>query len=151
MKISGKVAEDKSALSAIAIVLFVAEDFHAYYHESLGRRPVKGAPSPWSQRFWSKQLKYLILSTGRKIWNDFTKEDQFLAFFQNTQEEYEKLAFLKIVIHFHPSHPQPKMNDASSVHLKAQGGGGGVLGGYSGFQVTGMIEWGQKSKPPKNP
>ena len=22
-------------------------------------------------------------------------------------------------------------------------------GGYSGFQVTGMIEWGQKSKPPK--
>ena len=24
--------------------------------------------------------------------------------------------------------------------------GGGVTGGYSGFQVTGMIEWGQKSK-----
>ena len=24
-------------------------------------------------------------------------------------------------------------------------------GGYSRFQVTGMIEWGQKSKPPKNP
>ena len=23
--------------------------------------------------------------------------------------------------------------------------------GYSGFQVTGMIEWGQKSKPKKNP
>ena len=23
--------------------------------------------------------------------------------------------------------------------------------GYSGFQVTGMIEWGQKSKPPKIP
>ena len=23
---------------------------------------------------------------------------------------------------------------------------GGVKGGYSGFQVTGMIEWGQKSK-----
>ena len=29
----------------------------------------------------------------------------------------------------------------------AQGGVGG--GGCSGFQVTGMIEWGQKSKPPK--
>ena len=29
------------------------------------------------------------------------------------------------------------------------GGGGG--GGYSGFQVTGMIEWGQKSKPKKTP
>ena len=24
--------------------------------------------------------------------------------------------------------------------------GGGVTGGYSGFQVTGMIEWEQKSK-----
>ena len=24
-------------------------------------------------------------------------------------------------------------------------------GEYSGFQVTGLIEWGQKSKPPKNP
>ena len=24
-------------------------------------------------------------------------------------------------------------------------------GGYSRFQVTGMIEWGQKSKPQKNP
>ena len=23
--------------------------------------------------------------------------------------------------------------------------------GYSGFQVTGMIEWGKKSKPPQNP
>ena len=25
------------------------------------------------------------------------------------------------------------------------------VGGYSGFQGTGMIEWGQKSKPPKIP
>ena len=24
-------------------------------------------------------------------------------------------------------------------------------GEYSGFQVTGLIEWGQKSKPPQNP
>ena len=24
-------------------------------------------------------------------------------------------------------------------------------GGFSGFQVTGLIEWGQKSKPQKNP
>ena len=32
-------------------------------------------------------------------------------------------------------------------HVCSRGGGGG----YSGFQVTGMIEWGQKSKPPKNP
>ena len=30
-----------------------------------------------------------------------------------------------------------------------RGGGGGV--GYSGFQVTGMIEWGQNSKHKKNP
>ena len=29
-----------------------------------------------------------------------------------------------------------------------QGGGGG--GGYSGFQVTGMIEWSQKSRPQKS-
>ena len=27
----------------------------------------------------------------------------------------------------------------------------GAQGGYSGFQVTGMIEWGQKSKPKKIP
>ena len=33
----------------------------------------------------------------------------------------------------------------------SRGGKGGGGGGYSGFQVTGMIEWGQKSKPPKNP
>ena len=26
----------------------------------------------------------------------------------------------------------------------------GLGGGYSGFQVTGMIEWGQKSKPQKS-
>ena len=31
--------------------------------------------------------------------------------------------------------------------LFPQGLGGG---GYSGFQVTGMIEWGQKSKPQKS-
>ena len=31
----------------------------------------------------------------------------------------------------------------------SQVGGGG--GGYSGFEVTGMIEWGQKSKPPNIP
>ena len=30
-------------------------------------------------------------------------------------------------------------------------GGGGEGGGYSRFQVTRMIEWGQKSKPPKIP
>ena len=29
--------------------------------------------------------------------------------------------------------------------------GGRGKWGYSGFQVTGMIEWGQKSKPPKIP
>ena len=29
--------------------------------------------------------------------------------------------------------------------------GVGRGGGYSGFQVTGMIEWGQKSKPKKVP
>ena len=29
------------------------------------------------------------------------------------------------------------------------GGGGG--GGYSGFQVTGMIEWGEKNQNPGNP
>ena len=29
------------------------------------------------------------------------------------------------------------------------GGGEGGGGGYSRFQVTRMIEWGQKSKPPK--
>ena len=44
---------------------------------------------------------------------------------------------------------------------KPRGGGGGERGGYSGFQVTGMIEWEQNSKkkknlygfkqPPKNP
>ena len=37
----------------------------------------------------------------------------------------------------------------------ASGGGGGEGGGwvgfYSKFQVTGMIEWGQKSKPEKIP
>ena len=33
--------------------------------------------------------------------------------------------------------------------LPEDGGGGGW--GYSGFQVTGMIERGQTSKPPKNP
>ena len=32
------------------------------------------------------------------------------------------------------------------VHLLAGGGGGG-----SGFQVTGIIKWGQKSKPKKIP
>ena len=32
--------------------------------------------------------------------------------------------------------------------VSCPGGGGG---GYSGFQVIGMIEWGQKSKPQKNP
>ena len=31
------------------------------------------------------------------------------------------------------------------------GGGGEGGGGYSRFQVTRMIEWGQKSKPPKIP
>ena len=32
--------------------------------------------------------------------------------------------------------------------MNSQGGGGG---GYSGFQVTGMIEWSQKSRPKKIP
>ena len=32
------------------------------------------------------------------------------------------------------------------IYINVQGGGKGVRG-YSGFQVTGMIEWGQKSKP----
>ena len=31
------------------------------------------------------------------------------------------------------------------------GGGGGDERGYSRFQVTEMIKWGQKSKLPKNP
>ena len=31
------------------------------------------------------------------------------------------------------------------------GGGGGLAEGYFGSQVTGMIEWGQKSKPKKIP
>ena len=31
------------------------------------------------------------------------------------------------------------------------GGGGGGAGWYSGFQVTGMMEWGQKSKPKNIP
>ena len=39
------------------------------------------------------------------------------------------------------------------IYINVPGGGGGGRGGgvrgYSGFQVTGMIEWGQKSKPNK--
>ena len=34
------------------------------------------------------------------------------------------------------------------IYMNVQGGLRG-LGGYSGFQVTGMIDWGQKSKPNK--
>ena len=36
----------------------------------------------------------------------------------------------------------------SNLHKRPGGGVRGVRG-YSGFQVTGMIEWGQKSKPNK--
>ena len=36
----------------------------------------------------------------------------------------------------------------SNLHQRPEGGVRGVRG-YSGFQVTGMIEWGQKSKPNK--
>ena len=39
--------------------------------------------------------------------------------------------------------------EVNSGNRKAQEGGGGGGGGYSGFQVTRMIEWGQKSKPKK--
>ena len=35
-------------------------------------------------------------------------------FFQNTQNELEKVCQLfQVAIHFHPGHPQPKMNDTS--------------------------------------
>ena len=37
------------------------------------------------------------------------------------------------------------------VWLGKWGGGGGVAEGYFGSQVTGMIEWGQKSKPKRIP
>ena len=37
------------------------------------------------------------------------------------------------------------------LEIKAHRGGGLIPRGYSEFQVTGMIEWGQKSKPKKNP
>ena len=36
-----------------------------------------------------------------------------------------------------------------SHHLTKGGGEGEWVGWYSGFQVTGMIKWGQKLKPPK--
>ena len=42
-----------------------------------------------------------------------------------------------------------KKNDSIVMAAYTARGWGGGGGGYSGFQVTGMIEWGQKSKPPK--
>ena len=42
--------------------------------------------------------------------------------------------------------------EVNSGNRKAQEGGGGGgwgVGRYSGFQVTRLIEWGQKSKPKK--
>ena len=39
----------------------------------------------------------------------------------------------------------------TNVNLKIYLGGGGGGWGYSGFQVTGMVEWGQKSNPQKIP
>ena len=37
-------------------------------------------------------------------------------------------------------------------HTPKEGGGGrGREGGTLDFKVSGMIKWGQKSKPPKNP
>ena len=41
------------------------------------------------------------------------------------------------------------LNVRSKVKALPGGEGGGGEAGYCGFQVTGMIEWGQKSKPPK--
>ena len=43
-----------------------------------------------------------------------TNYNQFLATFQNTQEELEKIGpFFQVAIHFHPSHPQPQIINAS--------------------------------------
>lgn len=39
-----------------------------------------------------------------------------------------------------------KTRESESYSLTPRGGGV-----YSGFQVTGLIEWGQKSRPKKNP
>ena len=39
----------------------------------------------------------------------------------------------------------------SWLHIQFGEGGGEGVGGYSGFEVIGMIEWGQKSKAKKIP
>ena len=38
----------------------------------------------------------------------------FWQFFQNTQKELGKIGqFFQVAIHFHPSHPQPKVDETS--------------------------------------
>ena len=44
-----------------------------------------------------------------------------------------------------------EINPTTCMCVHGISGGGGAQGGYSGFQVMGMIEWSQKSRPKKIP
>ena len=77
------------------------------------------------------------------------KNLRYINWLRSTRIEKGSRAISTSILSYRELTAEKKNTELGRVWTRAQGGGGG--GGYTGFQVTGMIEWSQKVKTQKIP